>query len=349
MREASIITGLIADALLATIAARGGDVETLAAKFGGPSVAGGADIWPLAKFTAMLEAAAVEKGDPLFGLTLGKAFQLSGLGPIAPLMMASQTGADAFSKFTRYFPAFQNNTHYGFALNGDVARLSYLITDPTVKLRKQDALFTIALEHSILTTLLGMEVSPLWIDFQHAPSSDTIVAEYRTFFRCEVRFGRNENAIYFPAANLGESAKYSDPNSSAKLEAELVDSIRAREQHLGFSASIEAWMTSALSAGMNIDVENAASDFGMSLRSFQRKLYESDINYLDLRNKVRLHIAKSLLKMTSIPITSIAFYLGYSETSAFCRHFKKMSHVTPLQFRHGVASADLPMDFSKPN
>jgi AraC-like DNA-binding protein len=87
-------------------------------------------------------------------------------------------------------------------------------------------------------------------------------------------------------------------------------------------------------------MEHAASDFGMSLRSFQRRLAELNINYLELRNEVRCQLAKRLLGMTSMPITSIALYLGYSETSAFCRHFKNMCGVSPSHFRTGWADID---------
>jgi AraC-like DNA-binding protein len=97
-------------------------------------------------------------------------------------------------------------------------------------------------------------------------------------------------------------------------------------------------MASAISGGQSIEVENAAGDFGMSLRSFQRKLAEHGINYLDLRNQVRSGIGRCLLDATSTPVTSIALYLGYSETSAFSRHFKRINGVSPLQYRDRAAS-----------
>ena len=134
--------------------------------------------------------------------------------------------------------------------------------------------------------------------------------------------------------------RHADARLSAKLEADPVNSIQARARYLDFSIALEAWMTSALSASMSIDAENAASDFGMSSRSFQRKLSEHNINYLELRNKVRTQIAKCLLGTTSMAITSIAIYLGYSETSAFSRHFRNTTGLSPSEFRFGLAPAD---------
>ena len=114
MRESSFISAELANTLLSTISSKGLDAEALAARFVVQSSTSETGVWPLAKFTAVLEAAASEKRDPLFGLRLGKSFQLNGLGPITSLMLTSSTGADAFAKFTQYFPAVQNNTQYGF-------------------------------------------------------------------------------------------------------------------------------------------------------------------------------------------------------------------------------------------
>jgi AraC-like DNA-binding protein len=280
-----------------------------------------------------MEAAAADAGDSLLGLSLGKSFKLNGIGPIAALMRTSSCAADAFTKFTKYYPAFQNNTKYGFALSGDMARLSYLISDPSITLRRQDADFTIAMEQAILSELLGAEVRATCIDFQHQPDENTDVAEYRAMLNCEVRFGRQENAICFPSRYLTEPVHQADPLESERMESELVQSIRAGQRHLELSSAIEGWMASAISNGQRIEIENAASDFGMSLRSFQRKLSENDINYLDLRNQVRSTIGRCLLNSTTMPVTSIALYLGYSETSAFSRHFKHVNGVSPSQFR----------------
>ncbi len=39
-------------------------------------------------------------------------------------------------------------------------------------------------------------------------------------------------------------------------------------------------------------------------------------------------------------VSSIALYLGYSETSAFSRHFKNFTGLSPSQFRCGRAAVN---------
>jgi AraC-like DNA-binding protein len=332
MRQASVMSAPVARAILAGVSPRGCEAGALLARLG-ISRDDREDVWPLAKFTAALEAAAIDKGDALLGLALGKTFRLSGLGPVSSVMRASSCAAEAFTKFTKYYPAFQNNTHYGFSVSGDIARLSYAITDPSITQRRQDADFTIAMEQSVLSELLGFEARPTCIDFQHMPADKSDVAGYRALLNCEVRFGRQENAIYLPRSYFAEASRHADALVSERAESELARSICADQISLDFSSAIEGWMASAISSGQGIEIENAASDFGMSLRSFQRKLAENGINYLDLRNQVRSEIGRCLLDATTTPVTSIALYLGYSETSAFSRHFKRVNGISPLQYR----------------
>lgn len=95
----------------------------------------------------------------------------------------------------------------------------------------------------------------------------TAVNDYRALFDCDVRFGRNENAIAFSGSNLTEARLCADPRASERLETDLVHAIQAKSKHIELSTAIEAWMTAAISAGASIDLENVASDCGLSLRS----------------------------------------------------------------------------------
>ncbi|MGF2049546.1 hypothetical protein ACQUET_12720, partial [Lactococcus lactis] len=94
-----------------------------------------------------------------------------------------------------------------------------------------------------------------------------------------------------PAEYLTIPIAGADPPLNARIEAELSEVIRTNDGRLDIVAGIEAWMTASLSRSTSIDIEYAASDFGMSLRSFQRKLAEYGVSYLDIRNKVRCRIA----------------------------------------------------------
>ncbi|WP_168226391.1 AraC family transcriptional regulator [Bradyrhizobium sp. SK17] len=346
VREQSIICAAAAYATLAAVAGKANDLQILKAKLGiGQSGQMPADTasFPLATFTAALEVTAADRGDGLLGLNLGKSIQFESFGELATLALAAATLGDALQKFVRHSCVLQSNSRFDLSVSGDFARLSYAIVDPAVKLRRQDACFTVAVQHAFVSRKLGYEVRPSLVEFQHTPGMDA--SDYHAHFGCPVQFGKRVNAICFPAKLLDEPAVRADPGRGSRLEAVLVDRTKSMVRGFDLSAAIDAWVVSALCIGASVEIERAAGDFGMSLRSFQRELMECRLNYLEIRNRVRCRIARQLLSETSTAITSIAHYLGYSETSAFSRIFKRLTGVSPSGYRvRAVLGAHQPIE-----
>lgn len=319
--------------LLDALASKGQEPESVLARIG-LSRAGLAErrgSTPLATFTTILEAAARERGDATFGLKLGRIYNLPALGSIATVFLTSPTLGYALSKFTGYFASLQSNTETRLDVSGDLARLSYSIADPTVRLRKQDADFTIALEYRMLADIVGPKRAIVRVDFEHDCSQD--VEPYHAHFQCAVEPRRARNAIYFPVAYLGLVLPGADPTANALAERDLRETQSALRNDLDLTTSIQAWMGAALARSLDADIEHAAADFGVSLRTFQRRLAETGVNFLDIRNKLRAQIAKRMLVATDIPLTVIALQLGYSEASAFSRNFKAQAGETPAEYR----------------
>jgi AraC-like DNA-binding protein len=137
----------------------------------------------------------------------------------------------------------------------------------------------------------------------------------------------------FPARFLDAPLRDADESLHLQLESDIARTLRSRANRLNFTESIEAWVATSLCRSASTEVDVVANDFGMSTRTFQRKLAVYEIGYLDIRNCVRSHIAKCMLTETKIQVTSLALQLGYSETSAFSRSFKSWVGQTPGEFR----------------
>lgn len=71
----------------------------------------------------------------------------------------------------------------------------------------------------------------------------------------------------------------------------------------------------------------------ISTRSFQRKLAHIGFTYSDLIETVRFENARKLLRDTDSKIIEIAFSSGYNDPAHFTRAFRRISGVTPRQFR----------------
>lgn len=72
---------------------------------------------------------------------------------------------------------------------------------------------------------------------------------------------------------------------------------------------------------------------GASTRSLQRKLAYAGLTYSDLIDTIRFENATKLLRDTDSKIIEIAFSSGYADPAHFTRAFRRISGVTPREFR----------------
>jgi len=76
---------------------------------------------------------------------------------------------------------------------------------------------------------------------------------------------------------------------------------------------------------------------GMSERTLQRRLAQSGSTYSDIVQEARFSIASELLADPHLNITDIGFAAGYDNTPHFSRAFKRLTGMTPSDYRCGLA------------
>ncbi|QRG07705.1 helix-turn-helix domain-containing protein [Xanthobacter dioxanivorans] len=72
---------------------------------------------------------------------------------------------------------------------------------------------------------------------------------------------------------------------------------------------------------------------GVSARTLQRRLAHVGLSYSDLLDTVRYENASRLLRDSDCKIIDVAFSSGYTDPAHFSRAFRRISGVTPRQFR----------------
>jgi AraC-like DNA-binding protein len=80
-------------------------------------------------------------------------------------------------------------------------------------------------------------------------------------------------------------------------------------------------------------VAEIAEMAGISVRSFQRKLSRLGLTYSGLLEAVRFENAAERLRNTDAKIIDVAFCSGYTDPAHFTRAFRRISGVTPREFR----------------
>jgi AraC-like DNA-binding protein len=339
MREAGTIVAGLAQEMLTSLTKQQPSEMPVAARAGisRAHLSTPSTLLPLASFTSMMETAADETGNSCIGLQLGKQFNLSALGPLGRLVQTAKSVGHALEQYTRFFNLVQTNTICELAVSGDTAKLIYSISDPGVRYRVQDANFTLMVELCMLRAFLGPAWYPGLVALEHSQGDD--LAHYQRHFNCPLRFNSYGNALFFPRSVLESSLPQADESLHLKMEADLAETMQFRLARLDLIKSVEAWVAASFCRSDATDITRAAGDFGVSVRSLQRRLAELGTNYYDILSEVRLNIAKCMLVESKTPITTIAFQLAYSETSAFSRAFRQKVGKSPAQFRSSEVAA----------
>jgi AraC-like DNA-binding protein len=291
---------------------------------------------PLTNYCKVLEEAAMQTGCDNFGLRYGQQFQPQALGLLGYIGLCSATLEDALINFSAAFPFHQHSTLIELVDQGECYRFDYQVRHGAINERRQDAELTMGMALNLVRHVLGPDWAPRQVAFEHARPHSW--HEHRDAFGAEVCFGQRCNSLLIPKVDVvGQVMPGSDPvllmlikdairqlgdNGSGAVnscQATLVDRARQRlltTLHLG-----------------EPELNDLARSLDLSEWTLQRKLREHGLSFTQLVDRTRQELALKHLKQQNLSITQLASMLGYSETSAFSRAFKRWFGVSPKQWR----------------
>lgn len=87
----------------------------------------------------------------------------------------------------------------------------------------------------------------------------------------------------------------------------------------------------------NNSIRTVADAFGLSERTFQRRLAMHKLTYRKLLGNTRIQYALTLLDKNEISVTELALDLGYQNPGDFARAFRRRVGVSPSQYRNMLA------------
>ena len=179
----------------------------------------------------------------------------------------------------------------------------------------------------------GVDWCPREVRFVHHRPATT--AEHERFFRAPVRFATGENALILADSTLCLPCVAADPALASLLD-------RYAHEHMPTDASRETIsdrVRSLLVASLR-DGEPSASAVAarmkMSVRTLNRSLAADGTTYRRLLDQLRRDIASRSLADPHSSIAEVAFLLGFAESSAFYRAFRRWTGQTPAEYRARV-------------
>lgn len=284
----------------------------------------------LGKFTRLLKVAEEATHCATIGMNVGGRQDPARWGAFGYLVLNSPTIGDALRNVVSHATIWQTGTHFAFRQTKEDIGVEYAITHPAVGDRPQDAEFSIAYVKNIVDRLNERPATPSDVFFEHDPIAG--IEAYEQVFGVRPLFNQPTNAIYYPRLYEAKRIAFADLQLFPVIKRHLSDMASAVPKSESLEGDVVYHIRQFLPRG-KANLEMIAAVMGLQTRTLQRRLKEGGVSFTDLLDRIRHETATHHLTETSMSISEISYLLGYCDTSAFIKGFRKQTGTTPSRFR----------------
>jgi AraC-like DNA-binding protein len=279
-----------------------------------------------------LNLAATALQDDLLGFHLAQMPDLRAVGLLYYLFASSETLLDGLQRVARY-STIVNEGIVQTCTYGTELSVSFRYHGVGRHLDRHQIECWAAGLVRMCRELTGLRLAPSRLRLVHHRGENQR-STLSNFFRVNVEFGARVDDVAFPRRAADARILSADPHLNKLLLAycEEARSHRGRWRAGTFRASVESAIAPLLPHGQ-ANVEGVARQLAMSPRTLARRLSEEETNFSDVLEGLRRDLAARYLGEKEFGIAQIAWLLGYEETSAFSRAFKRWTGKTPREMR----------------
>lgn len=283
------------------------------------------------RYRALQRLALERSEDPAFGLTMGEHASLASFGLVGHMVMHCRTLRDGLDLCVRYYKLVADADAPRLDQKGDRAELVYEFlrsSDPLCNRMRAE----FGLTRLVLTAraLVGPGVGIDEATFEH-PQPD-YVEHYRNIFGDVVRFESERTSLTFPMSLLDAPLVHHDESILRVLRLQADQMLAELENKEGLAVKIRRAVVSTF-PDEPATPERLARTLGMTGRSLRRRLHQEGHTFQEVVADAMRDIACTMLRNPSTTIQETAYRLGFSESSAFHRAFKRWTGMTPAEWR----------------
>ena len=285
---------------------------------------------PLNAAAHILDMAAIECGDPCFGLHWAENYPKGATGVVGYLLQHASTVRDAIIALARYQSLVVDSLDATFIESDGVGRFEWRYPAGLTAPRIQYASFGAAIIVMRLRDYIGPPWVPLEVKLEHRalPCSGAVLR----IFGPNVRYDSSVNAIHIAESVLNRVNQKADPRL-CELMHQLGDRLIAERKAEADIVALTAGAISKRLGTADVTLEAIAESMNLSHRILQARLAAAGTNFETILQDTRQNAADSYLRDSDKPLTEIALLLGFSELSAFTRASQRWFGVPPSERR----------------
>lgn len=292
----------------------------------------------IAQLLAVCERARRLSPDPALALRAGLRTRITHFGLYGYALLASPTPRQAIEVALRYRALASPLIGLGFAVDGDEAVWSF---DDPLDLGPASAAFRFVVELQLGTLLalhrdlLGPTLAPRRVRLrQGAPAH---AAAYPALLHCPADFEQTADELRFDAVWLDRPLAFANPASAEAARRTCEQQLAEIDGAAGLAGRVARRLLRT--PGRFPDLPAVAAELGLHPRTLRRHLQAGGRSFQQLRDEVRLKMARDYLRDTRLSTEDIAAALGFSDAANFRHAFKRWSGQAPATWRQAQRGA----------
>ena len=279
---------------------------------------------------SLLADAAHRANDPCFGLHWAEAFPKGGSGVLGYLLMNAKTIRDGVKMIARYTSLHLDPIEVTFTESEGFGRLEWTFPPGFTAPRMQYASFVMALAIVRLRKQIGPAWSPVGVELEHRELECT-QAVLRVLGP-NAKFNMPSNVLRLRESILNRTVDSADERLFMLIR-QLGDRLLAERKTASDIVSMTRHaIVKSIERG-DCTLEDIAGELDLSPRVLRTQLSAAGTNFETLLLDTRQGLAAIYLRDTDLPLTEIAYLLGFSELSAFTRAARGWFGVPPRVYR----------------
>jgi AraC-like DNA-binding protein len=267
--------------------------------------------------------------DDLLGFHLARDVDLREIGLLYYVFNSSNMLGDALHRAERYCAVINEGVRLRVCEGKELAlTLTYVGVERLSDQHQIEAWVTFLVR--ICRQITNRNLMPCRVSFIHRREGGC--PEMDAFMGREVTFGADADEVVFIGTAPQMPVLGADPYLNRLLVRYCEEARSHRAATSTFRVSVENAIAPLLPHG-KARAPEIASRLGVSPRTLVRRLAAEGLTFATVLDRLRSDLAQRYLQDDDLPISKIAWLLGYREASAFTHAYKRWTGRTPREAR----------------
>jgi AraC-like DNA-binding protein len=287
------------------------------------------------QYVALYRTVAATLDDEMLGLW-SRPIRSGTLKYLMLSLLDAPTVLVALNRFVRFWNLLLDDYRLQISTKNNLVRLALVERTPGTQVTPLGHELMMKLIHGIASWLLGREISLHRIEFSFARPRH--VEDYAFLYPGEVHFNAGMTSIYFLYQDCAELFKREKHELWAFLKRAPEDWTFSAFHRGSITAKTREYLEQNIA--QSVTIQDLAQALHTSVRTLNRRFAEEGTHFQLVKDGLRRDIAVHRLANSNTGVAALAFDLGFSDATGFCRAFKHWTGSSPTDYRKGTRQGE---------